>query len=778
MAPGITLVILSLVTRLARSDPMSVAAAVLVLSLGAADASWHFDSTAGARLDYGDVPVVTSGAAGSFSCFCTVRLDAVEDDQFLGGKLGAAARGWNLEFDRTIGATDHERRFRFHVANGPGEETERYAVAEAAPDTWYAVGGSYTWNEAAEAGATGDDAADMHLYVDGVDASETPRFDTGRRPAEVNDPLTLGASPAAGAESTGARVGHFAVWGACALTPAEHLLLAEGADPRTIRPDCLTFYASLEDLQGEDLVGGALPQQTAGAAFSVDRYPFAKPLVTGLGDVRPAAIRLMSHAGRPATHAVEYTATDFPGTVSAPVAAAAETDFVAAHELTGLAPGTTYRYRVLVDGAVVPATVAEFTTAPAGDRAAFTFTYASCSEYSFHQPPYARYPFDAMPGIVTRAPDFLVHSGDVWYADNGGFNETDDFDAWVEATVEAFSRKARETLGLKEFAALQARLPVYSMPDDHEWRNNVSNIPGMTGTERDRADMALGRILAWQFQRNPPRLPKAVEDDGLWYSFAYGGVDFFFIDVRTQRSSNTAPDDPDKKMLGPDDRQLADLLVWLESSTAPFRIILSPGMISPFGTTGLDAWGVGFTTDAERVTALLAEHDDVVFFAGDVHWSGAIRVAAHASGNPAHDLYEFVGAPYAGHLSPPPAGGPEEGVLFTYDGRVFDPPRTSYLEVSVDTTRVPATLDVAVISFDRATGTERVEYAHPTLRSRRTCPGDIDRDGVVGFVDLVAVLTEWGVCDPETPCAADADGDGTVGVLDLLTVLAIWGPCR
>ena len=55
-----------------------------------------------------------------------------------------------------------------------------------------------------------------------------------------------------------------------------------------------------------------------------------------------------------------------------------------------------------------------------------------------------------------------------------------------------------------------------------------------------------------------------------------------------------------------------------------------------------------------------------------------------------------------------------------------------------------------------------------------TCPGDLDSDGSVGILDLLALLSAWG-SNPGGP--PDFDGDGTVGVLDLLALLANWGPC-
>ncbi len=130
------------------------AAAVLLLAGRAGVASWKFESGAAARLDYGDLPVVTIGKSGAFSTFCAVKLDdPLAGDAFLLGKITGGAQGWQLLFDLDIDGTGHENRFRFWVSNGDGQETERYAAAPAAAERWHSVGGSYAWDESAAAGA-------------------------------------------------------------------------------------------------------------------------------------------------------------------------------------------------------------------------------------------------------------------------------------------------------------------------------------------------------------------------------------------------------------------------------------------------------------------------------------------------------------------------------------------------------------------------------------------------------------------------------------------------
>ncbi|NND03578.1 MAG: right-handed parallel beta-helix repeat-containing protein, partial [Acidimicrobiia bacterium] len=54
------------------------------------------------------------------------------------------------------------------------------------------------------------------------------------------------------------------------------------------------------------------------------------------------------------------------------------------------------------------------------------------------------------------------------------------------------------------------------------------------------------------------------------------------------------------------------------------------------------------------------------------------------------------------------------------------------------------------------------------------CPPleDVDVDGIVGFTDLLHVLTSWGLC---VACPADIDFSNEVDFVDLVSVLAAWG---
>lgn len=65
-------------------------------------------------------------------------------------------------------------------------------------------------------------------------------------------------------------------------------------------------------------------------------------------------------------------------------------------------------------------------------------------------------------------------------------------------------------------------------------------------------------------------------------------------------------------------------------------------------------------------------------------------------------------------------------------------------------------------------GTKRPYLLTPT---DGTIPEDINGDGTVDVVDLLAVVGAWGPCKS---CNEDIDGDGMVNVVDLLAVIAVW----
>jgi len=55
------------------------------------------------------------------------------------------------------------------------------------------------------------------------------------------------------------------------------------------------------------------------------------------------------------------------------------------------------------------------------------------------------------------------------------------------------------------------------------------------------------------------------------------------------------------------------------------------------------------------------------------------------------------------------------------------------------------------------------------------CPGDLNHDWIVDFLDLLVLLEDWGCNDPHNGCPGDCDLDGDTDHADLGLLLANWG---
>lgn len=51
---------------------------------------------------------------------------------------------------------------------------------------------------------------------------------------------------------------------------------------------------------------------------------------------------------------------------------------------------------------------------------------------------------------------------------------------------------------------------------------------------------------------------------------------------------------------------------------------------------------------------------------------------------------------------------------------------------------------------------------------------DVTADGLVNVIDLLSIISRWGLCPAGTVCAEDVNGDGTVNEADLMSVLKHW----
>jgi alkaline phosphatase D len=318
-------------------------------------------------------------------------------------------------------------------------------------------------------------------------------------------------------------------------------------------------------------------------------------------------------------------------------------DFIGKFPVSGLTPGTRYRYRLQHGAETV---VGEFGTAPPPSaRAKVTFLWSGdLGGGGFCRLVDGGY---RIFGAMARRPaDFFLFVGDTVYPDvpcNGpGVVPGANFTATSLAQYRARHLYNREDPGFQEFLR---RMPVYAIWDDHEVRNDFS------GTTDPLMPVGRRAFLDYWPIATPP-----AEPTRMYRSVRWGGLlEVFILDTRQYRSPNTDPDGPRKTMLGA--RQRAWLVEAVTASDATWKVIVSSVPLSvPTGRadrrdswTGATVFGVvpenptGFATERDGILAALRARsvNNLVAVTADVHHAEIIR---H---EPQRDFafYEFIAGP-------------------------------------------------------------------------------------------------------------------------------------
>ena len=314
---------------------------------------------------------------------------------------------------------------------------------------------------------------------------------------------------------------------------------------------------------------------------------------------------------------VEYsTDPSFASTQkSAAVRAVAATDCTVRITVGGLAPSTRYYYRLWVDGIPDRYRLTPFwtRTAPAGP-AAFRLAFGSCAR---HQVDAEQPIFHA---ITAAEPDVFFWLGDNIYADSAS--------AWV------YAEDYRRQRSIASSLPLLRSVPQLAIWDDHDFGQNNSDLSNPA-----RA----ASLAAFQnYWANPSfGLPDCP---GVFFKFAYGGVDFFMLDGRYYRTPNAEPDGPAKTLLGK--RQGEWLREQLLASRAPFKVLAcGSGWSSADGPTG-DTWGA-FLTERNALFDFIRDKgiEGVFCISGDTHFGEVNCIPRSEQGG--YDLYDLVSSPLA-----------------------------------------------------------------------------------------------------------------------------------
>jgi alkaline phosphatase D len=312
----------------------------------------------------------------------------------------------------------------------------------------------------------------------------------------------------------------------------------------------------------------------------------------------------------------------------------AEDDFALHVRLTGLEPGTRYRYQVLVDGrpAGEPGTFAtqplwQYRTEPPELAIAFGSCAYLNDRFSRPGPPWGG-DYGIFDVIAARAPDLML-----WLGDNVYFREPE----WTSS--EAMSARYRAYRAMPELRKLARASSHLAIWDDHDFGPNDSDG---SFTLKGAALETFKRYWA-----NPsyglPGVP------GVFGMATLGDVDFFLLDNRFHRYPNRYPPVPEKAMFGA--AQLKWLKQALVASRATFKVIAAGGQL----WNRANRYEAFFNYPAEQKALadwlLEQKIPGVLFLSGDRHLGGLWRIERPG----AYPLYEFTSSPLtAGPFTNPP----------------------------------------------------------------------------------------------------------------------------
>jgi alkaline phosphatase D len=371
-----------------------------------------------------------------------------------------------------------------------------------------------------------------------------------------------------------------------------------------------------------------------------------------LGSVTQDGARVWLRTFQPAKVEVRVTVDGLERTYG-PVQSTPETDLTAIVPITGLAPGTSHPYRVLVDGkAIAIPSHAAITTAPSNEKPGkVRIAFGSC----FHRWGIGNKQQADL--IRSRAPAALLTIGDIAVQDRDnhlGLHRADylqrDFQpAWQN---------------------LVAAIPVFATWDDHDYfHNDAAGIP-KGFTKQDQVEVWEVFRLAW----NNPSYGFGDDRRGVFLRTRIGSCDVIMMDDRYFRTGEDGS-------FGGEDQ-----LKWLETQLldckGPFIIMSCGTMWSDYVSNGKDSWGRWDPKGRERILSFIEKNriGGVLLISGDRHGARGFRIPRPSG----FSFYEFEAASLGGRSGPPVTipGCSEQfyGISgryafgeFTFDATVPDP---------------------------------------------------------------------------------------------------------
>lgn len=373
----------------------------------------------------------------------------------------------------------------------------------------------------------------------------------------------------------------------------------------------------------------------AGLAANLVAGPMA-----GHRDARSTLLWLQADAQ--ATVRIQYWADGDEGrrALTAPRRLSAAEDFAAQISIAGLRPGTTYHYRVLLDGR--EARIAQplsfrtealwqwqrhsFIAAQGHVAPDFKVAFGSCAY--LNDPPFDRSarpsgPYGGEYGIFERIaalkPDLML-----WLGDNTYLRDAD------VGSPAGIAERYRRDRALPELQPLLRTGNHYAIWDDHDFGPNDSN-----GSFTYKGEVLDIFKRYWpNGAAGQPGIP------GIFRVVSHYDADFFLLDGRYYRDADASQGLLHKSMLG------AAQLRWLKNallaSTANFRIIVSGSQMLKGVPPKIEGWGQ-FAEERGEFLEWLADNrvPGVMFLSGDRHHTLLTRMPRES----AYPLLDFTCSP-------------------------------------------------------------------------------------------------------------------------------------
>ncbi len=318
--------------------------------------------------------------------------------------------------------------------------------------------------------------------------------------------------------------------------------------------------------------------------------------------------------------------------------------------LTGLTPGTWYRYRVETVGKRVEGSDwAWFRTAPAASspfRMVFTADIGPRDKWH-------RFVVDQM---TEEDADLLLFLGDWPYADVPP----------KALTGLDFRRKYRDHRAVPVFRRMLGARGLEAVWDDHEIKNDWDGLDTKDDAERVEAGMR-----AWHDYFVTADAPRGE----IYRRLRWGDVEIFLLDTRSHRSANSARDNERKTMLGK--QQLRWLLAGLQESKATFKLVCTSVPLD-YGTTRKDQWPA-FAHERDQLLGHIDSNgiQGVVFLTADQHWFAAHHLPGGHKQFQAGPVSQFLRTPGAG--TPPAVRVQAEELNYAVVEYTPSPPRLTVI---------------------------------------------------------------------------------------------------